>query len=283
MKVMDHCHECLRGLAEKAVGLSHGSNHILSQAYVIIDELWNENRTPPEVANKVLRFIRSTTGIYDPYLPLKKKEVEKAQEALGSLRAGFPKTLEGYIRLSALGNSMDFFCNNGYTAEGFDFGGDIDNIEKEIYTNNDTVLILADNVGEFLFDLELVRYLEVLGKTVHYAVKEHPVQNDLSIPDVKRFGFDTMFSNIISTGTDEVGMRRECLQGRVKALWDSDGIIIAKGMGNYETISEFFHERPVIHIMKVKCPAVARAVGKQVGQYTAMIGGGQYGYEKRLL
>jgi len=283
MKLQDYCSGCLRGLAEKAVMLSQGDEEILFQAYTLIDNLWNEDKTPPAVANRLLRFIRDSTGVQDPYLPVKKREVEEAGKTMQELRSAFPETLEGYLKRSALGNSMDFFCHDGYAIDRFDFSGDIDKIEQEIYTRSSIVLMLADNVGEFLFDMGLIRYLENMGKTVYYAVKEHPVQNDLSIPDVDRFGFRTLFPNIISTGTDEVGMRREDLKGTVRELWENNAIVIAKGMGNYETISEFNDVRPVIHIMKVKCPTVAGAVGKNVGQYIAIIGGEEHGNKKRLL
>jgi hypothetical protein len=283
MKLLNHCYGCIRGLAEKSVALSHGDGEVLLQAYSKIDNLWNGNRTPPEIANILLRFIRDRTGVYDPYLPMKTEEVKEARKALNELHGAFPGTLEGHLKLSALGNSVDFFCHDGYTMESFDFSGDVDKIVKEIYTNSNVVLILADNVGEFLFDMELIRYLEHLGKTVYYAVKEHPVQNDLSLPDVERFGFGKIFPNIISTGTDEVGIRKEDLKGKVKELWESNGIVIAKGMGNYETISEFHDARSVIHIMKVKCSTVALAVGRNVGKYIAIIGGGENGNEKRLL
>jgi hypothetical protein len=283
MKLLDHCHSCLRGLVEKAVSLSYGEDEILSSAYSMIDDLWSTARTPPEIANKLLRFIKEKTGAYDPYLPIKTKEVEEAKKTINDLNKAFPKTLEGFIRLSALGNSMDFFCQDGYTIQNFDFSGDIDKIEKEIYTKGSVVLLFADNVGELFFDMGLIRYLENLGKTVFYAAKEHPVQNDLSMPDVERFGLRKAFPNIISTGTDEVGMKREDMRGKIKELWENDGVVIAKGMGNYETMSEFQEERPVIHIMKVKCPTVAHAVKRMVGQYIAIIGGGKHGNEKRLL
>jgi uncharacterized protein with ATP-grasp and redox domains len=277
MKLLDHCFGCLRGLVEQSVALSGGNGEILSQTYAMIDNLWNEGQTPPEVANRLLRFIRDKTGIHDPYLPIKTKEVEEAQKAISNVREAFPETLEGFLKLSALGNTADFFCRDGYTLEGFDFSGDIDNIEKEIYTKGSTVLMFADNVGELFFDMGLIGYLENLGKTVFYAAKEHPVQNDLSMADVERFGFKEIFANIISTGTDEVGIRREDMKGVIADLWKNEGIVIAKGMGNYETISEYHKERPVIHVMKVKCPTVAHAVGRNIGQYIAIIGGGEHG------
>jgi damage-control phosphatase, subfamily I len=283
MKLQDHCHGCLRGLVEKAVALSYGDGDILFQAYSMMDNLWNSGRTPPEIANRLHRFIRDRTGVYDPYRSIKAKEIEEARKAIDNLHAAFPETLEGLIKYSSLGNSMDFFCHDGFTIEGFDFSGDIDKITKEIYTKGNVVLMLADNVGEFLFDIKLIGFLEDMGKTVYYAVKENPIQNDLSMPDIERFGFRKIFPNIISTGTDEVGIRKEDLRGKIKELWEGNGIVIAKGMGNYETISDFNVERSVIHIMKVKCPTVAHAVDRNVGQYIAIIGGGEYGNEKRLL
>lgn len=283
MKLLDHCYGCLRGLVEKAVALSLGNGEILSRAYTVIDDLWNTGRTPPEIANRLLRFIKDTTGVYDPYFFIKTNEVEEAQKAMNDFHDFFPKTLEGFLQLSSLGNSMDFFCHDSYSIQDFDFSGDIDKIEREIYTKGNIVLIFADNVGELFFDMGLIGYLENLGKTVFYAVKEHPVQNDLSMPDVDRFGYKKIFPNIISTGTGEVGMKREDMTGKIRELWESEGIVIAKGMGNYETISEFHEERPVIHIMKVKCPTVAYAVDRSIGQYIAIIGGGEYGNEKRLL
>jgi uncharacterized protein with ATP-grasp and redox domains len=128
----------------------------------------------------------------------------------------------------------------------------------------------------------LIRFLEEQGKRVHYAVKEGPVQNDLSMADVKLHGLPALFGNIMSTGTDEVGIRREQMQGRVKELWESDALVIAKGMGNYETISEFDEERPVLYILKAKCKTVAEALGRGVGEHTSFIGGA-HGSKERVL
>jgi len=133
--------------------------------------------------------------------------------------------------------------------------------------------MIGDNTGDFIFDMPLVEYLEKKGKQVYYAVREKPVQNDLSMEDVERFGLHEIFGRIISTGTDEVGMKKEDLSGTIKALWESDAVVIAKGMGNYETISGFHNERPVIYIMKVKCPAVAYSIGQNEGTYIALTGG----------
>lgn len=272
MKVMECCIGCLKGLAEKTVKLSGGDNVVLSDCYRTIEELWGKGYTPTGISNRLLKHIRNTTGVADPYTPLKIKEFEEAKKAIAVLRDGFPCSLEGVVKLSALGNSLDFFTGDGcgFDAEGLTFCGDIDKIEEEIYIKSENVLILGDNIGDFVFDIPLIEFLESKEKRVYYAVKGHPVLNDLSMPDAIRFGFVKMFDNIISTGAAEVGTRREEMKGKARQLWEEDAVVIAKGMANYETISEHPGERPVMHIMKVKCPAASEAVQHEIGTYVAL-------------
>jgi damage-control phosphatase, subfamily I len=274
MKAMECCIGCLKGLAEKTIILSNGDGAVLSDCYRIVDEDWNGGNTPPRIANRILKQIKKETGVYDPYASSKKMEFQEASGAVARLKDSFSSSLELLVKLSALGNSMDFFTGHGgaFNVEGLRFCGDMDKIGEEIYIRGKDVLMLGDNIGDFLFDMPLIKFLEDKGKCVHYAVKGHPVQNDLSMPDVMRFGFSKIFDNIISAGTDEVGMRRDAMKGKIKDLWENkDSAVIAKGMGNYETMSEYHGERPVIHIMKIKCPVVSKAVHQEIGTYVAAL------------
>jgi damage-control phosphatase, subfamily I len=273
MKAIEYCIGCLTKLAEKTLQLSscYDKNPLL-HCCTIIDKLYKEGKTPPGIANELHKHIKKITGVYDPYVFLKEKELRKAKKAFEQLADGFSDSLEGVIKLSALGNSLDFFTDDtcGFNMEGLKFSGDIDKIENEIYNKCKDVLILGDNIGDFIFDMPFVDFLQDKGKGVYYAVKRYPVQNDLSMPDVLKFDFVKLFNNIISTCTDEVGIRLQDMKGKVKDLWETKTtVVIAKGMGNYETISEYHSERPVIHIMKVKCPAVAASSGYEVGTYIA--------------
>ena len=273
MKVNSCCLPCLKGLAEKTVTLSGGDKNLIDDCSRLIEKLWDTDTTPPVISNTLLKHIKRTTGVHDPYSAAKREEFKKAVKAVHELRNRFEDSLEGAIKLAALGNSLDFFIDGHYDLNNFKFVGAMDKIQEAIYIKGSDILILGDNTGDFIFDMPLVDYLERKGKKVYYAVRERPVQNDLSLEDVDRFGLKKMFARIVSTETDEVGMKKEDLKGITKALWESDAVVIAKGMGNFETISEFHDERPVIYIMKVKCPAVAHAVGQDVGTYIASLGG----------
>ncbi len=277
MNVTEDCRNCLKGLARKTVTLSGGDDHLLAGCFRIIDDLHRKGLTPPGIANIILRNIKERTGSYDPFGALKEKELEDAGRVFRSLGGLSQATLEEVLRVSAMGNSTDFFDTGVYETDRIIFRRDIDKIAREIYIRGKEAMILSDNLGDFIFDMPLVRFLESVGKTVYYAVKEHPVQNDLSLFDVERFGLRGAFNRIISTGTDEVGIRREQMRGKVKEVFENNGLVIAKGMGNYETMSEYGHERTVIHIMKVKCIAVSASLGETVGTYIAKTGGEQNG------
>jgi len=273
MKVQPCCLTCLKSLADKTIALSAGDETLAADCHHLIDTLWDPNATPPAISNVLLKHIRQQTGVADPYFQAKVREYEEARRAFAELRDRFSLSLEDTLRLSALGNSMDFFIDSQYDLNNFIFSSDMAKIEEAIYIKEKDTLILGDNMGDFIFDMPFVEYLEGLGKNVYYAVRERPVQNDLSMEDVRRFGFDDAFHRIISIGTGKVGMKKEDLTGTVKALWEGNGAVIAKGMGNFETISEFHNERSVVYIMKVKCQAVAQAVKQDLGTYIASTGG----------
>jgi len=274
MKVTPYCKNCLKELAEKTCLLSNADKVVLLNCFMLIDELFCNDITPPAIANKIHKLIRENTGIADPYVEKKDREVSIAKKALIKLNDLFDFDLEGVLKFSALGNSTDTFLDakiDFLDPSNMMFYTELDKIEKEIHREEKDVLILGDNVSDFLFDIKLIRFLEGMGKNVYYAVKEAPVQNDLCIIDVFKYQFDRIFSNIISTGTDRVGIDKKDLKGKIRELWERDVIVIAKGMGNYETISEFRDEKKVIHIMKIKCPAISEAVSYPEGSYVAIV------------
>lgn len=272
MKVKPFCRDCLKELAQRVVGLSGGDRAVLGSSFDLIDGLFAPERSPTSISNVVLKQIKEQTGVYDPFKEHKAAEFRQAVAARERLSPLFGNTLEGALRSAAFGNGGDFFIDHDYDMENFRLIGDVAKILDRVYISR-KILILGDNIGDFVFDMPLVGLLKESGKEVFYAVKEHPVQNDLSMADVRAFGMEQMCGDIISTGTDEVGIREEQMAGAVKACWQDGSLVIAKGMGNYETISEFDSDRPVVYVMRAKCRSVAEALGRAVGDYIAITGG----------
>jgi hypothetical protein len=264
--------DCLKNLARQAVALSRGDEALVTSCCRLVETLFESTRSPTFISNRLLAYVKTKTGVYDPYAERKATDFRQARDALGRVRDRFPDTLEGLFRLSAFGNGGDFFLERPYSPDHVEFDGDMAKITHQVYISS-KIMILGDNPGDFVFDQPLVGRLRQMGKQVLYAVKEHPVQNDMSLVDVARFGPGEMRGHVISAGTDEVGIRREEMSGKIREWWEDGSMIIAKGMGNYETISEFDHERPVVYVLKVKCRTVAKTLGREVGTYIALTGG----------
>jgi hypothetical protein len=273
MKVKSYCFPCLKDLAKDVVLLTEAEEELRNECFALIERRYSQEVCPPDIANEVLRLVRERTGVVDPYRYRKAEEFDRALSAAPVIARSFPSSLEGVLKCSVMGNSADVFMEPDYDREAFVFSGNIEGIDEEINRTGRQALIFGDNIGEFLFDLPLIRYLQGQGKEVSYAIKAAPAQNDLCMADIEVFGLREWFSNFISTGSGNVGMKRDEMGPQVRRLWKSDALVIAKGMGNYETISEFDHERRVIYVMKLKCPAVAESVNGNIGEYTAIIGG----------
>jgi damage-control phosphatase, subfamily I len=267
MKVKEPCRACLAGLVNKTVSLSGNDERVRGSSLALLESVYDRDATPPAIANVLLDHIRRMTGVYDPYATIKYRELRQAllftKRTEGEKRA----SLYDLIRLSALGNSTDFFTGGSFDTGSYVLAGDIGKAEKIILNGGKEILMLGDNMGDFVCDAALARFLEERGKKVFYAVKGGPVQNDISAEDVARHGLEETYSSIVSTGVARVGLARDDMTGTIGRLWKDGAPVIAKGMGNFETISEFDDERQVVYIMKVKCPAVAHAVKSDIGTY----------------
>jgi uncharacterized protein with ATP-grasp and redox domains len=242
----------------------------------MVDDLFTPDRSPTSISNLFLEHVRRETGCDDPYAGRKAAEFERARQAAEKLEHFFPDSLEGALKSSAFGNGGDFFVDHAYETADFRFYCDVAKIGHQVYISS-KILVLGDNPGDFVFDLPLLHTLRNMGKRVFYAVKERPAQNDMSLPDVARFGAGEMWVDIISTGAGEVGLSREGMSETIRRLWEDGTMIIAKGMGNYESISEFDGGRPVVYILKAKCRSVAENLGRRVGDHVALAGGGGHG------
>lgn len=271
MKVQEHCRACLEGLIRKTVSLSGGGERAVISSFDLLDRLYTPDATPPGIANILLDHIRRTTGVYDPYATIKHREYREAVSFVRDLRGRKPVSLSDHIRLSALGNSTDFFTGGSFDPGSFTLKGDREKTEDILLSGKNEILMLGDNMGDLVFDQPLARFLEKRGKTVYYTVKGGPVQNDVSTEDIARHDLRSAYSFILSTEKAHVGLPKEDIKGTIERLWEGDGPVIAKGMGNFETISEFDDERQVVYIMKVKCPAVAHAVRSGIGTYIAYV------------
>jgi len=284
LKIDVDCPECLvhRGLMEISKFTGDRERRIRASAAVlkVIAENLQPNAVPGAIGTMREVVIRRETGNPDLYTTDKQisnmqalRLIPKLEEKIANVNDGFER-FKLAVRFSTIGNIIEFDIL-GYNAKldeldsqfkGVRFG--IDDCDEAFRLANLTkrVLLLTDNAGEIAFDKLLVRELRQVGLSVTVAVKSAPIMNDATLDDAVQVGLDRDADRVITTGGACVGLLFAGTSPEFRqALGESD-LIIAKGMGHYETMTERDWTQPVLHLLVAKCRPVAASLGIEKGQ-----------------
>jgi uncharacterized protein with ATP-grasp and redox domains len=131
---------------------------------------------------------------------------------------------------------------------------------KRSMENAKTILYIGDNAGETVFDKIL---METFQKDTIFAVRDVPIINDATIEDAQKSGIDRI-ARIVSSGCDTPGTILKRCSPEFMDIFRTADIIISKGQGNYEGLSD--EKREIFFLLKVKCRVVARNLDAQVGE-----------------
>ena len=279
MKVFPECYRCLRKLVRQAAGLATEDERLRQkaeeEAMGVLDRDFFVEEVSIVVAARIHKMIRDVTGNPDPYRAMKENELAIARELFPRVRLQYNKDALGdYIRLAAAANAIDFFRSPVVIAEDMnravDFAID-DSAEFEARLKSAAkVLYLADNAGEIYFDLPLVKKLRQQVE-VKYVVKPSPVQDDATIEDIRNAGREDEFGAVITTGVASPGVILDSASTQFRWEFSSADLIIAKGMGHYESLSELPPEGKVFYCLMAKCNPVATSLGVPRNSYVAML------------
>ena len=232
------------------------------------------SQSPPAIGQQIHRLIRELIGDDDPYRELKRRYNRLALRICDELKERVrtsKDSLEITIRLAIAGNIIDLgvktsikesdieqIINNSLTTD-FD-GQQIEDFRNAV-NQAEKILYLADNAGEIVFDRLLIEQLPCEKITV--VVKGKPVINDATMEDAKVAGL-TEIVEVIDNGSDGPGTILESCSQSFRDRFDKADLIIAKGQGNYETLSDI--DKNIFFALKAKCPVIARDLGCEVGE-----------------
>jgi uncharacterized protein with ATP-grasp and redox domains len=217
--------------------------------------------TPPETGNIIYQKIRKITEVHDPYKKIKENNIKEALSLYPELKRHIENSddrLLTAIRIAIAGNVIDLGVNKN-----FNIVDDLKTILKQDFAifdyeafkiqlnNAKSILYLGDNAGESVFDKLLI---EELGKPVTYAVREIPVINDCIIDDAIASGLDKV-AELISSGSTAPATILDLCNDRFLERFKNADLIISKGQGNYEGLSQV--NRSVFFMLKAKCPVIA--------------------------
>ena len=229
-------------------------------------------QSPPAMGQQIHRLIRELSGQRDPYRETKDRFNRLALDMYPLLEAlveRSPIPLKTAVRLAIAGNVIDSGVNSDLDEAQVDeaiqhalaspLSGDVQELSVAVSTATE-ILYLADNAGEIVFDRLLIEQMPLDKVTV--VVKGTPVLNDATVVDARAAGI-TELVEVIDNGSDAPGtILDDCSQAFRRRFHKAD-LIIAKGQGNYETLSEV--EKDVFFVLMAKCPVIARDLGCPVG------------------
>ncbi len=139
--------------------------------------------------------------------------------------------------------------------------GDLEEFRREA-ERAEKILYLADNCGEIVFDTLLVEQLG--AKRVTVAVRGMPIINDATLVDAQTAGL-TDLVRVIGNGSDAPGTLLDDCSDEFKTAFETADLIISKGQGNFETLSDC--GRTIFFLFKAKCPVVADSVNLPIGTH----------------
>ena len=90
--------------------------------------------------------------------------------------------------------------------------------------------------------------------------------NDATLDDAFIAGLPEL-APVFPNGSDAPGTLLDDCSEQLRDAFAQADLIIAKGQGNYETLSE--SPRPIFFLFVVKCPVIAARVGAPVGTLVA--------------
>ena len=224
-----------------------------------------------EVHWRAYRAIRSE----DPYFELKCRAdavAEPYERQLEEMVEASDEPLRTAIMGAVAGNVMDF--GSGASIDDPDLfsevyddivaqGLGLDDVGRleDLLSEVPGVVYMFDNCGESRLDMVLMRLLRGMGKRVVGVVRGAPILNDVTMEDAKRVGIDRVADRLLSTGKFYVGIDWDDVPQDLQEEIEGCGLIIAKGMANFEATSGRSIPVPVVHILRSKCAPVARALG----------------------
>lgn len=275
MQIQEECRACLIRLVDLTVGLATPDVDLRQAARTaalgIIDQEFTPGAIPALIANRFHRAIQKIAGNPDPFRGRKEAETAFLESHFRAVEPRFADTLESLLKLAVLGNAVDFFRSEGEVAREFyqemTFAVfHLKAFEDRLSAGSGLLLYLADNAGEQHFDLPLIRHLRGRGCQVFYVVKGGPIQNDLTRADLEASGLHLSLEPVLETGARTVGLVLAETSPAFQEAFRRARLIVAKGMGHFETLSQLPDPR-LFFLLQAKCRPVAQTLGLPQGSF----------------
>jgi len=280
--------ECIPCFLNQAIEASKNLNLSIQKQKLILDKLcriipkFKLSSTPPEMGERIHKIIKQISKNPDPYKIIKQKSNQLCLKNYNKFKNKIYSSknpLLSATMYAIAGNIIDYGVRN------------ITDIEKELNTilekmdkkiknknyfkfnefekklkNSQTLVYIGDNAGEIVFDKILIELIKekYLIENIVYAVRNVPIINDVTIEDALQVNMQEV-AKVISSGSNAPGtLLKKSSKNFLKILKHAD-LIISKGQGNFEALSDT--KLPIFFLFIAKCKVVANHLNASIGDF----------------
>ena len=253
MRTGTFCKQCLFNSEQKKVAQEHDEEkkqQFLDQVKKILKDEEVE-LSPPE-------YLAEFTDVYEQYFgaqtafdPLKrhfnKLMLSKEQEIKQRIEASEDPIVTA-IQAAQAGNYIDYIALGEIDSKQLEnllFHNGVKGLKTEVYqsfreelSSAQNLVYVTDNCGEIVVDKILIRELKKVYPKLHVTVivRGAGVANDASMDDARQVGMHDV-ADVIGNGTRIAGTSIKRISHEAREALNKADVIIAKGQGNYETMS----------------------------------------------
>jgi len=278
MKLSPDCRNCLKDkIRSQSSYVIHDEkqlDEIVKACLQTFDEGAARNEGAAVASGRMHRLCYHLCNSHDLYADIKKRDNERATEVLDSVK-NLLKTTHDALIGSVIGNAMDYGVTGHTVAE--NFTEYFKNVFRNGLTIDDSadflplaknVVFFTDNCGEVIFDMYFIKMLKDEGAKVTVVVKDGPMLNDVTVKEAKEINLDSVADAVYCGGGGQLlGTHPPYFPEEVKKAVENATLIIAKGLANYESITEYTFNKPIAFLMMIKCDAVGRHITETSGRY----------------
>ncbi|MFX0101198.1 MAG: DUF89 domain-containing protein [Candidatus Hodarchaeota archaeon] len=265
MKIALQCIPCLLNQSLKAIAHSDKEltkikkKALLNEIMDILKEDELLDLLPAKTGQRVYMKISKFLGITDVFRQSKliaNENGERLYPALKKMVASSDDPLKTAANIAIIGNLIDHGADLQYDLdkEMDQLHLEIDHFEqlKEELGKAKVVLFLGDNTGEIYFDKvfieEIKKHFDV---KIYFGVRSGPIINDATMEDALKAGVDKIAS--VVEGTQSPGIILTEANDEFMEAYNTADVIISKGQGNFESLSEESKDTNIFFLLKAKC------------------------------
>lgn len=228
----------------------------------------------PQIMKGTWDIITAELGNDNPYKNIKKfynEEMLMMYDELKDIVKNSNDQFQAALKMAITGNLIDFGPSHKFNRDilveminnldSQDMVVDDSQKLRRMLADANTLLYIGDNCGEIVLDKVFIEQIkhDFPNVEIYFGVRGNAIINDVTIEDANMVGMAEV-AKIIESKDGAPGTILENTGEQFQKLFNDANVIIAKGQGNYESLSDVKREGLFLLFM-AKCPVVAGYAG----------------------